>query len=811
MNAAHRRASAWRAAAVLFLLFFTVSPALCQGSAAAAASGTALYRSIRAFDLAGGSVHVDNLALKRDRAEMTFSGTFYFSAPLNGRVTGAVFLGQGTFRAEVPPSRFERDNLRRLIGSDVVESDFKTAVLRFSDDTFDLVGKGAAPGQAPVDAAKLAGEFENRVLRETGANIASRLAVSLLNGETPGFFLAEFDKGKRGRFTCLLDFQTRVPVANFRINGGEKGLIFAYKDGYFASDVWMAFYALGDYTRGNVDYSDKFNLVDTTHYNLDVDLRDPAKLLGVDAHMDMTALAPGVRAIPMSLSEDLQEYHDMRLKQALRIKSAKLVGGGPIEFAQEDWEGGLTLFLPAALEKSQKLSVELHVEGDFLQDVPNTTGNHYPLSNTCWYQRHGFLGRSTFDLTFHHAKSLKVASVGDRVREVPSPDGKNEMLTEFKLDIPVALVTFALGPFERHAETTDPKNGPTVALEFYSMPISIVRIQDKFILAEMGNAVTYFSALFGQYPFGVFRAAVHPYGFGQGFPTMLMIPPADRADRNTFSFIAHETSHQWWGHMVLWRSYRDQWLSEGFAEYSGLLYTGKRDSLESEREMIQQLRESLRNPPMTALGGIGKGRLTDVGPLIMGLRLSTRETVNAYTTLIYNKGALVLRMLHFLFTDPATGNGQAFFDMMRDFVASNLNRSVSTEDFLAVANAHFAKTPIAQRSGMQDLSWFFRQWVYSTYLPSYRLEYRLEPQDDGSFIVRGTVFQDGVPEDEKWVMPLPVVFNLGGNKKGRTVVYAQGPQAPFAFKLPSKPDSVELDPDAWVLSEKTSTKLAKGK
>ena len=30
----------------------------------------------------------------------------------------------------------------------------------------------------------------------------------------------------------------------------------------------------------------------------------------------------------------------------------------------------------------------------------------------------------------------------------------------------------------------------------------------------------------------------------------------------------HEVSHQWWGHMVGWASYHDQWLSEGFAEFS---------------------------------------------------------------------------------------------------------------------------------------------------------------------------------------------------------------------------------------------------
>ncbi len=54
---------------------------------------------------------------------------------------------------------------------------------------------------------------------------------------------------------------------------------------------------------------------------------------------------------------------------------------------------------------------------------------------------------------------------------------------------------------------------------------------------------------------------------------MLLMPKADMATKHTYRFIAHETAHQWWGNIVAWRSYRDQWLSEGFAEYSGILYT----------------------------------------------------------------------------------------------------------------------------------------------------------------------------------------------------------------------------------------------
>jgi len=45
-------------------------------------------------------------------------------------------------------------------------------------------------------------------------------------------------------------------------------------------------------------------------------------------------------------------------------------------------------------------------------------------------------------------------------------------------------------------------------------------------------------------------SAYHPFGYGQGFATTLMIPAADRAGMHTYKFIAHETAHQWW--VIMW-------------------------------------------------------------------------------------------------------------------------------------------------------------------------------------------------------------------------------------------------------------------
>ena len=145
--------------------------------------------------------------------------------------------------------------------------------------------------------------------------------------------------------------------------------------------------------------------------------------------------------------------------------------------------------------------------------------------------------------------------------------------------------------------------------------------------------------------------------------------------------------------------------------------------------------------------------MNDIGPIVLGLRLNTSQTLGAYQTLIYNKGALVLRMLHFLLSRPDTGDDTGFVTMMTDFVNRYRNKAASTDDFRLVANEHFARSPIGQKYQLTNLNWFFRQWVYDSGLPSYELDYEVKERPDGIFLT-GTLKQDGVPEN--WFMPLPI-------------------------------------------------------
>ena len=762
----------------------------------------AFYDALKKFELRG-KASVSNLTLKRDRAEMTFTGSFYFAAPVNGKIAGAVFIGSGTFKADAPPISYEKEAMRRFINSESAESDFGTAVLRFSDDTMEVIGKEMDTNAAiPANAQKLASELDPHLLKETGANISARLLLSFANQESPGIFLAQFDKGKLGRFTFLADMQTRIPGSAFRINGGEKALLFAYVPSSFDNDLWIATYSETDFARGQVLYSDEFDLVDPVHYRMEIDLRNARKLLQrgnlrTGMRIDFVSRVDNLKAVSMLVNDGLSEFRNIRRDSAMRVKSAQCEGRD-ILFVQEDWESGLTFILPKAVNKGEKFSVELMLEGDFIDKQTTFPNCMYPLSNESWYPRHGYLRRSTFNLLFRHDKNDKVASVGRLVREGIWPDTEDDALTEYVLDWPVALVTFAAGKLKRNVEKRKLEFGE-VDLEFFEHTGS--NIEEGFVLAEFGNALEYFGKYFGPYPYDVFRGTIHPFNFGQGFPTLLLVPRADQVNREVFKFLAHETAHQWWGNIVAWRSHRDQWLSEGFAEYSGILYTGLRYNKKAQRDLIENTRYPLRNPVETDRG-VGKVKVSEVGPLILGHRLSSTKSSGAYG-IVYDKGALVLRMLHFLFTDPDTGLGQPFFDMMSAFVRQYQNKAATTEDFMRVAGAHFADSSLGKQFGMKDLDWFFQQWVYEAKLPSYRMEYKIESGENGQAVLAGTVFQENA--GPAWFMPLPVVCKFG-DQAGRVTVYVNGPQTAFKIPLPMKPSSVELDPDNWILSEKTSTK-----
>src|SRR5450755_3436422 len=94
------------------------------------------YQQLRNIGLGGESVTVSNVTLKRDAATFQLnSGTVCFLPAVQGKVTGAVFVGEGRLLL-TPPISSEQRSLSLLTKQAEFSESFSRLVLRFTDNTY---------------------------------------------------------------------------------------------------------------------------------------------------------------------------------------------------------------------------------------------------------------------------------------------------------------------------------------------------------------------------------------------------------------------------------------------------------------------------------------------------------------------------------------------------------------------------------------------------------------------------------------------------------------------------------------------------
>jgi len=233
---------------------------------------------------------------------------------------------------------------------------------------------------------------------------------------------------------------------------------------------------------------------------------------------------------------------------------------------------------------------------------------------------------------------------------------------------------------------------------------------------------------------------------------------------------------------VGWATYRDQWLSEGFAVFSAGLFlqnAGKQDEYNKYWET-----ERKRLVDKNAFGL----RAGEAIPLWMGIRLDTFQTPRGYNLTTYSKGGFILHMLRSMMWDPKTQDND-FIDMMKDFVKTNYNRDPSTENFMAIASKHM--TPQMDLAGDHRLLWFFQQWVYGTAMPKYRFEYSLKDEPEGKTRLTGTLTQSNVTDNFRMLVPIYADFDGKDYVRlGSTLVSGNKTGQPFSILLPKRPKKV---------------------
>lgn len=147
-------AGSFRLAAIAALVF--AAPFATAQNSPAPPSGPnsdPTYQQLRNVTLGSESIAVEAVDLKRDAATFHLkSGTVCFVAPVDGRVTGAVFVGEGSMTFD-PAAADERRSLKFLTKSDQFAEDFGHLVLRFTDSTYEELKNLAAEGKGPARPA----------------------------------------------------------------------------------------------------------------------------------------------------------------------------------------------------------------------------------------------------------------------------------------------------------------------------------------------------------------------------------------------------------------------------------------------------------------------------------------------------------------------------------------------------------------------------------------------------------------------------------------------------------------------------------
>lgn len=763
----------------------------------------AVYAALRSARLSGEAASVSNLVIKRDAGTFTLkSGTLYFLEPVEGRVTGAVFVGAGEFSL-TPPTENEKRALAIYTKAPTVTETFSELVLRFADGTHDEIKTTVTlqKGNEGVDrAAGILADNESLLRKRLRWNLALRSLRDLYAPSDKGYFAA-FIKGDRW---SKLIYQVDPYDA-------EEVSLLSY--GETDGGIWTQFRAAGAKPGDRA-------LEETLLYDIklhDISITIKGSDIAGTSTVTLAPLHAGLRVLPFSLYP------------TLRVSKVTDAAGAPVPFIQEsrDEDAELAVVLPAPTETGKELSLTFEYGGpDAIRNEGG--GNFILLPRSTWYPNNGassFGDRAKFRTTFRLSSDLTIVGTGQLV-EPETTEGKTTISKWTSGDVELAVAGFNFGKFKRK-EVKDPDTGYTI--EFYAnkeVPAEIKRMQNAIdqaeaqgiktmttlgsintarwadsALADTQNATRLYNYYFGKLPYGRIAMTQQPAGgFGQAWPTLVYMPYTAFLDSTIrtqmfgikggtdsfFKYVGpHEVAHQWWGHLVGWSSYRDQWMSEGFSEFSASLFVQTFvglpqfiDLWEDHRKAITQAR------PETE----GKAPYT-IGPITQGFRLGGAKTGAAYRYLVYPKGAYVLHMLRMMMYDAGKTKDARFIAMMKDFVQTHYNKDVSTEDFKQIVAKHVTPELDVYKDGSVD--WFFDQWVYGTEMPSYRLEYSIG-EKDGKAVLSGKVTQSGVSDTFVMRVPFYVDFGKGPTRLGFFTLVGNSSQ-PFSVPLPARPKTAAVN------------------
>jgi hypothetical protein len=834
-------------ASCLLVAAATAQAALPTSACPQTTSG--LYSRIRSVGLDPQRVyHVREAAIDRPNLHLDFDdGTLAFTEDICGRITGALFEGEGEIRLQ-PPNRVERGSLALFTGMAILEEQLTSVYLRFNDDTAAVLQPYLSPAPEGAefikewdDTSRIMAEFDalrllldfSHFLPVSGENEPDRKFPSLLHAHLIGKRL--------GGFEVFWDAAGAEPLwaAQPRM-----------KDGTLFFDIWTSF-APGGAGRAAATpaVTPATGDASITDFRIRASVEPPTRLQA-STEIKVRVRKGGERSLLFELS------------RYLKVDAVES-DGKPLDFIQNpaiegthlQREGNdlVAVVFPAPLAAGQEFKMRFSYAGDVLSEAGN--GLLYVGERGMWYPNFG-LSPAQFDMEFRYPASWTLVATGKLISHTgaeeaeTNPEAAGEKVSRWTSERPIPVAGFNLGKYvraeakagailvEAYGTKGVEKSFPKAKAEVIEDPIfpGAPRPRSRPILPlvvtppapspardvqavadRAAKAVANFSQWFGPYPYGSLSLTQMPGNLSQGWPGLVFLSsfaflsPQEQTDLHLdpvmreldTQVLVHETAHQWWGDLVLCKRYRDQWISEGLANYASLLML--------EQQNPGQFRQVLEKYRRDLLGKNAEGeRLRDAGPVTLGQRLESSHFPGGYDAISYERGTWLFHMLRSMLRDSETASrarkGRAgapanpdepFFRALRKVRERYAGKSVSTEELLQVFEEDLPRPLWYEKR--PKLDWFLEGWIDGTAIPELEAQEVRITEKAGVTTVSGVLVQKDAPDD--LVTAIPVYAATAGNAQiflGE--VLADGAETAFRLVAPHDVRKIVLDPKQTILS-----------
>ncbi|HEY1271062.1 MAG TPA: M1 family aminopeptidase [Terriglobales bacterium] len=797
----------------------------------------ALYLQLRSVGLdPEHTFHIREGSLDRAALHVTFEdGEISFTTAINGHITGAFFEGDGEVLLR-PPTRVERSSMALFTGTAILEERFTTVYLRFNDETFEEL-------QPYLRESQIAKEFSSR-WNETAHNLAEADALRLLSTFSQSLPVASTGtvspppadsppdrmlhirlQGQQvGTFDIVFD-----SLAGEQIWAGQAKMV----DGVTYYDLWTSF-ALSGLGRERLLGSQPTDTeIVVSRYKIRTEVKPPTTV-NADARVEIDVRKGGARCLFFELSRFLQ------------VKQVE-ADGRPIEFINNPALDGTQLskrgndlvavVFPDPVRTGQKLELHFVYGGDVLSEAGG--GLLYVGARGTWYPNRGNV-RANFDLEFHYPPEWTLVATGKRIEsEAPVP---GEQVTRWVTEQPATLAGFNLGRYERAVARSGVVSVETYAAKsvekaFPRPPEQIIAVPDirippkehtivqspllpsparnaQAVADKAARAVEFFSQHFGPFPYSSLELTQIPGPLSQGWPGLVFLSsfafltPTEEADLHLDPLqtafrrlvLPHETAHQWWGDLIGWRTYRDQWIVEALSNYSALMFL-ETENPEEFNKILEGYRADL----------LQKNKedefLRDAGPVTLGLRLNSSHFPSGYEAISYGRGTWLFHMLRHMLLDAEVkrrpkGTGdlslsdEPFVQGLRKVRERYAGKDITTADLLAVFEEQLP--PSLRYESRKSLDWFLEGWVQGTALPRFSLQGVKYVPKNGATFVSGTIVQHDAPVDLVTAVPVYAVF--GSKQILLSQVFVDSKETSFHLTAPAGTKRLAVDPYRTLLT-----------